>query len=94
MTTTDRYDQHVLGAADPGRPSPTVRRTRAKLLAFAAISLLAPVVGLPIWTLVALLATTLAIPIAAHLHGLPPLFGARLPGRTTVPGRARLQRSD
>lgn len=72
MSGTQPYDPQVAGwraHRDPWPLPVSMRQVRTKLAGFATLTLLALVLGLPLWSQIALLGGTLAIPAAVALHG-------------------------
>ena len=61
-----------------------LRTARIKLGVFAALTLVAVLVDLPIWSQLALLATTMMIPLAVALQADPRLVRFLLPAAATT----------
>jgi len=94
MQVTQPYDPQAAGWRADGDPWPlpvSMRQVRTKLAGFATLTLLALTLGLPLWSQVALLGATLAIPAAVALHGGRRLLGALFfgPDPWIAPGARR-----
>lgn len=88
MSGIQSYDSRVAGwraEGDPWSLPVPMRQVRIKLAGFATLTLLALTLRMPIWSQIALLAATIAIPAAVALHGGRRLLGALLLGHVPRP---------